>query len=99
MGVDQIRQNLAQREKELMQREDAVRCAEARNHATAQQLIEFKMWLDEYSEKLDDDVAAFNAQQNTFQEERRQTTILQAHARRMWAAAIREEVIADNLRM
>jgi len=96
--VEEIRQDLAQREQELAAREFAVRRAEARNQATARELSELRHRLDDYGEELEEGVAALTLQQNALREERRQTLELQARARRMCAAAVRDDVVASKFR-
>jgi len=90
--------NLSQRERDVAQREAAVRRAEARNLATARQLSDLKRRLDEYGEELEEGVSALAAQQNALHEERRQTAEVQARARRLCAAAVRDEVLASKVR-
>jgi len=96
--VHQVRHDLAQREREVAQREAAARRAEARNQAAARELDELRRRLDDYGEELENGVAALTAQQNVLREERRQTLELQARARRMCAAAVREDVVASKFR-
>merc|ERR1712008_143135 len=82
------------RERDVTQREVAVHRAEARSQASARQLAELRRRLDDYGEELEEGVAALTSQQNALREERRQTLELQARARRMCAAAIRDDVVA-----
>lgn len=96
--IDQVREELDQRERELAQREAAVRRSEVRNSAVSQQLDELRHRLDEYSEELEEGVIALTAQQNALREERRQTIEMQARARRMCAAAVRDEVVSSRSR-
>jgi hypothetical protein len=94
--VEQVRLSLLQRARELSQREGAVRRAEARNTAAAQQLGELRHRLDDYSSELEQGVAALTAQQEAVREERRQTLEMQARVRRMCAAAVRDDVVASK---
>lgn len=94
--IEQVREELAQRERDVSQREVAVHRAEARNQASARQLAELRRRLDDYGEELEEGVAALTSQQNALREERRQTLELQARARRMCAAAIRDDVVASK---
>jgi len=96
--VDQLRRDLAQREREVAQRELAVRRAESRNRAAARELGELRRRLDDYGEELENGVAALTEQQSALREERRQTLELQARARRMCAAAVRDDVVASKFR-
>lgn len=96
--IHQARHGLAQREREVAQREAAVRRAETRNQAAARELDELRRRLDDYGEELENGVAALTAQQNALREERRQTLELQARARRMCAAAVREDVVTSKFR-
>mmetsp|Transcript_29791 Transcript_29791/g.57604 ORF Transcript_29791/g.57604 Transcript_29791/m.57604 type:complete len:467 (-) Transcript_29791:109-1509(-) len=94
--IEQVREELAQREQDVTQREVAVHRAEARNQASARQLAELRRRLDDYGEELEEGVASLTSQQNALREERRQTLELQARARRMCAAAIRDDVVASK---
>jgi hypothetical protein len=96
--VQALQWSLSQRERDVAQREAAVRRAEARNLATARQLSDLKRRLDQYGEELDEGVSALTAQQNALHEERRQTAEVQARARRLCAAAVRDEVLASKVR-
>lgn len=89
--VDLAQQRLVQREREVELREVAGRRAEARNRATARQLAELRRRLDDYGQELEEGVMALSAQQNALRDERRHTSELQARARRMCAAAPRDE--------
>jgi len=94
--IEQAREELAQREQDVAQREVAVHRAEARNQASARQLAELRRRLDDYGEELEEGVASLTSQQNALREERKQTLELQARARRMCAAAIRDDVVASK---
>mmetsp|Transcript_103366 Transcript_103366/g.323141 ORF Transcript_103366/g.323141 Transcript_103366/m.323141 type:complete len:161 (+) Transcript_103366:1-483(+) len=96
--IEQARRELVQREREVEQREVAVQRAEARNQAAAQQLSELRHRLDDYGEELEEGVAALAAQQKALREERRQTLELQARARRMCAAAVRDDAAVSKFR-
>lgn len=96
--VQHMRRMLAHREREVVQREAAVRRAESRNNAAARQLSELRHRLDEYGEELEEGVAALTAQQNTLREEHRQASEMQARARRMCAAAVRDDIVSTKLR-
>lgn len=96
--VEQARQSLAQREREVQLREAAVRRAEARNLATSSHLTELRQRLDEYGRELEEGVAALTAQQHSLREEQRQAELMQARARRMCAAAVRDDVVGSKVR-
>merc|ERR1712039_972622 len=85
---DEVRRNLAARERDLLRREAAAHRAEARNRAAAQQLDDLRRRLDDYSEELQEGVSSLAAQKSKLREERRQTVELQARARRICAAAV-----------
>lgn len=94
--VEQVRQSLLQRERELSQREAKVWREEARNASAAKQLGELRHRLDDYSAELEQGVATLTAQQQAAREERRQTLEMQARVRRMCAAAVRDDVVASK---
>lgn len=89
----QLRRAMARRERELAQREAALRHREARSEAQARQLSELRLRLDRYGEELEDGCAALTAQQDALREERRHVAEMQARARRMCAAAVRDDVV------
>lgn len=89
--VDWMHRCLAERERELCQREVAARRADARNRATARQLTELRRRLDDYGQELEQGVLALAAQQRTLKEERRQAAEIQAHARQVCGAASRSD--------
>lgn len=76
--VELVKSRLAQRERELAEREAATARAEVRNRATARQLAELRRRLDDYGQELEEGVMALTGQQNALREERRQTAELQA---------------------
>jgi len=94
--AEEVRRNLAARERELLQREAAVQRAEARNRAAAKQLDELRRRLDDYGEELQEGVASLAAKQSALREERHKTIELQARARRMCAAAVRDNAISAH---
>lgn len=96
--VEQVRQSLIRRERELSHREAGVQRAEARNTAAARQLGELRVRLDDYSGELEQSAVALSAQQQSVREERRQTLEMQARVRRMCAAAVRDDVVASKAR-
>lgn len=89
----QMRRAITRRERELTQRESALRHREARSEAQARQLSELRLRLDRYGEELEDGCAALTAQQDALRDERRQVGEMQARARRMCAAAVRDDVV------
>jgi len=95
--VEQARRLLEQRERELTLREAAVRRTETRNATHARQLDEMRHRLEDYSEELEDGMLALTAQQSALREERRRAADMQARARRIFAAATRDEVSASKL--
>eukprot|EP00930_Biecheleria_cincta_P100472 TRINITY_DN92108_c0_g1_i1.p1 TRINITY_DN92108_c0_g1~~TRINITY_DN92108_c0_g1_i1.p1 ORF type:complete len:476 (+),score=93.88 TRINITY_DN92108_c0_g1_i1:32-1459(+) len=95
--VERARRLLEQRERELVLREAAVRRAETRNATHARQLDEMRHRLEDYSEELEEGMLALTAQQSALREERRRAADMQARARRMFAAANRDEVSASKL--
>jgi len=96
--VEQVRQSLLRREKELSQREAAVQRAEARNTSAARQLGDLRLRLDDYSAELEQSVVALTAQKQSVREERRQTLEMQARVRRMALSSVRDDVVASKAR-
>lgn len=94
--VERIRRSLIRRERDLAQREAAVRRSEARNFAAARQLNDLRSRLDEYGEELEEGVLSLTAQQNALRDERRKAMELQARVRRLCAATVREDVMASR---
>ncbi|CAE8602534.1 unnamed protein product, partial [Polarella glacialis] len=96
--AEHLRRTLEQREREIELREAAVRRAEVRNNAKTRQLSEMRRRLEDYSEELEEGVVALAAQQAALRDERRHATELQARARRMVAAATREDNLPSKMR-
>jgi len=96
--VERARQSLAQRERDVVQREIAARRAEARNVAEKRQLDELRQRLDEYGQELEQGIMSLTAQQSALRDERRQTMEMQARVRRLCAAAVRDDVVASKAR-
>jgi len=85
--IDEAHSRLSIREREVEQREAAVKRAEARNRATARQLAELRRRLDEYGQELEDGAASLMAQQHALREERwQQKADLRARVHRGFAA-------------
>eukprot|EP00929_Paragymnodinium_shiwhaense_P022469 TRINITY_DN14353_c0_g1_i3.p1 TRINITY_DN14353_c0_g1~~TRINITY_DN14353_c0_g1_i3.p1 ORF type:complete len:432 (-),score=108.92 TRINITY_DN14353_c0_g1_i3:150-1445(-) len=95
--IDRERQRLAQRERDMAAREDAVRRAECRSEMAAKHLAELRHRLDDYGRELSQGIEALSLQQASLREERRQAMEMQARARRTCAAAVRDDVIATQV--
>mmetsp|Transcript_63196 Transcript_63196/g.137432 ORF Transcript_63196/g.137432 Transcript_63196/m.137432 type:complete len:436 (+) Transcript_63196:37-1344(+) len=95
--LERERQALALRERAVSQCEAAARRAEARNLAASQQLAELRQRLDEYGKELEEGVITLSLQQDALREERRQAAEMHAQARRLCAAAVREDALASKM--